>query len=99
MKRIHLPQVDAEVGEAALWYEKERAGLGGAFLDLVKATLAEIEDHPRRYARVFKDVRKVVLSRPFPYKILYYLDEPRDRLVVIAILHDSRHPSAWKRRR
>lgn len=99
MKRVHLPEVDTEIGEAAFWYEKERAGLGEVFLDLVGVTLAEIEAHPRRYARVFKDVRKALLPRPFPYKVLYYLDEPRDQIVVIAVLHDSRDPKTWQRRR
>jgi plasmid stabilization system protein ParE len=36
------------------------------------------------------------LGQRFPFGVFYQVEE--DRVVVIAVLHGSRHPRAWQRR-
>ena len=42
---ILLPEAEAELGEAMLWYEERRAGLGHEFLGCVRRVLVS---HTRR---------------------------------------------------
>lgn len=99
MKRFPLPAVDADVTDAFLWYETQRSGLGEEFLAVVRETLGAIEEHPLRFPVVYGDVRRALTPRPFPYQILYFIDEERERVVILAMLHQARNPEIWKSRR
>ena len=85
-----------ELVEAAGWYELQRAGLGSAFLGEIDRCLASVAEHPSLYATVRGDVRRVV-TRRFPYGLYYRIRA--DRIVVVAVLHGSRDPRVWQRRR
>jgi hypothetical protein len=41
------PQAEAEIREAAAWYEAQRAGLGQEFISAVNSAVARIRKHPR----------------------------------------------------
>ncbi len=99
MRLVYRPEVDREVREAALWYDAKGSGLSGSFLRLVRLTLEKIGRHPDRFPVVYRDIRRVLTPKPFPYKILYFVDEERDRIVVLAILHQARDPQRWAGRR
>lgn len=90
------PVAKAEIDEAYGWYEERRRGLGEEFLGEVGATLAAIEEAPRRYPVVRGHVRRALLYR-FPYSILF-LSHPR-ATVVIACFHARRDPRRWHDRR
>jgi plasmid stabilization system protein ParE len=53
------PAAQADLTEAADWYERQRAGLGAQFLEEVVRTLAHIEANPWGYPKVIDDVRRV----------------------------------------
>jgi plasmid stabilization system protein ParE len=90
------PVARAEIDEAYHWYEERRAGLGEEFLAEVRRVLASVEETPRLYPVIRKDVRRALLRR-FPYSILY-LAEP-EATVVLGCFHGSRDPRRWHRRR
>ena len=48
MKVALRPEAEADLEDAAQWYERQRRGLGGEFLDEVLHTLQAIEDRPRK---------------------------------------------------
>lgn len=89
------PKAQADLDDAAVWYESRRSGLGTEFLDSVQPTLDRISNQPFSYPKVYGEVRRALVSR-FPFGI-YYLSEV-DREVVIAIIHGSRDPATWKNR-
>ena len=89
------PEAEADLEDAARWYEDRRRGLGSEFLDEVLSTLRAIAERPDRYARVEGAIRRAVTAR-FPFGIFYVVEEPGT--VVVAILHSSRDPSRWKGR-
>lgn len=65
-----LPEARTEYGEAAVWYEQQRAGLGANFTARVEAVFNRIAANPKLHAKVYGDVRKAVV-RKFPYIVLY----------------------------
>lgn len=89
------PEAEQDLLEAALWYEANEPGLGGQFLDRVQATLAAIAGQPTAYTAVHDSVRRALVKR-FPFGVFYTIED--DGVVVIAVLHGSRHPRAWRER-
>lgn len=89
------PAAEADIVEAALWYESRALGLGSEFLGLVEAGIDAIRRTPNAFPRVRGDVRRVLLRR-FPFA-LYFLPEP-SAIRVIACLHVRRDPTRWQQR-
>ena len=89
-------EADAEMAEAARWYERNRAELGLEFLAAVDAAVARIEENPRIGSLTpgvdDEDIRRVFVRR-FPYHVVYI--ELPDRLQVLAVAHDRRRPAYW----
>jgi hypothetical protein len=95
MRVIHHPHAEAELVEAARYYDRQVPGLGAEFLDAVDGAVAEILDAPERWPIEEGEVRHFLLER-FPYAIHYRILP--DELRVIAFKHHSRHPDYWRYR-
>jgi plasmid stabilization system protein ParE len=95
MRLVLLPAAEADIADAALWYEQRSPGLGREFLHALDAVLAEIARAPERYPLVHREVRRALLRR-FPYGV-FFLASP-DRTTVIACLHARRDPRVWQER-
>ena len=87
---------EAELNDAAAFYEQVEAGLGYAFLDDVDAALAAIQAHPEANETRYGRIRRRLLVR-FPYALLYSFDGEQVR--ILAIAHQRRRPFYWRRRR
>ena len=81
------PAVDAEIQEAARWYDARCPGLGDQFIDAVRAATRRASRQPLRYAVRFADIRRVVLRR-FPYSVWFFLQG--DRTFVLSVMHNKR---------
>lgn len=92
---IIRPEADAEVAEAAHWYEERRQGLGNEFLSAFAAATSSLRHNPKMYATVAENARRLVLRR-FPYSVIYEIHG--DEVVVLACFHESRDPREWQRR-
>ena len=90
------PEAAADVEDAYLWYEAQRPGLGEEFLESLDSTLRLIEENPKQYQIVHRDIRRVLLRR-FPYCVYYLALE--QGVVVLACLYARRDPRTWKTRR
>lgn len=90
------PEAEQDVAEAALWYEANEPGLGAQFVDQVQAAINTIAEQPNAFTTVHKSIRRALVRR-FPFGVFYQVDN--DGVLVIAVLHGSRHPRAWKERR
>jgi plasmid stabilization system protein ParE len=69
---VFRPEVRQELDEAYRWYEDQQPGLGDDFLDCVDEKINQIQQTPKLYAIVRKDIRRAVIQR-FPYVIYYRL--------------------------
>ncbi len=93
---ISEPPADVDVEAAFEWYENERPGLGLEFLDELRARYNRIADGPLKYQELRGGIRRTLLRR-FPYAVYFAIEG--DIVVVVAVLHASRDPAEWQRRR
>ena len=89
------PEVEGDLLEAAVWYEQQRAGLGNDFLDAAAATLSRISASPFAYSTLYRSTRRALLPR-YPFGVFYQVED--ESIVVLAIIHGSRHPQNWRNR-
>ena len=92
---VVTPRAAEDAGEAALWYNKQRHGLGEDFLLAVEAELNSITRNPNQYAIMRGCYRRAVVQR-FPFGIFYAVEN--DKVIVFAIWHYKRKPFAWRRK-
>ncbi len=94
--KVHLrPEAEADIEDAATWYDRQRNGLGQEFLDDILVVVDTIAENPNIYPVVNKQTRRAVVRR-FPFGIFYRVDE--DSVVILAVMHGNRHPRRWKKR-
>ncbi len=96
MRLIHHPDAQAELIDAARFYEGIELGLGARFLDAVDAAVCIIEKDPQRSRVLEAGVRRCLVSR-FPYSIYYRVGPGEIR--ILAFKHHGRHPDYWRYRR
>ena len=85
----------AEYDTAVAWYDQARPGLGRDFEAEVEAVLVAAAAAPDRYPVADGDVREAPVSG-FPYCVYYRVRS--NKLIVVAVYHQSRDPSGWRGR-
>jgi len=90
------PRVDLDAAAAYQWYENEQPGLGLEFLDQLRATYDRIAAGPFEYQDLRSGIRRALLRR-FPYAVYFAVDG--NLVIVLAVIHASRDPAEWQRRR
>jgi len=94
---IIRPEAEADLTDAAAWYDSREQGLGLELLSEVYSAIARALKNPESFTRVRQDppVRRV-LTRRFPYRV-FFIVRP-DAIIVFALLHAARHDRVWKYR-
>ena len=95
MKLVLDPAANAEMREAALFYEDCREGLGQEFLDAVEQALDQIALHPRVWRVLRGRFRRYLIQR-FPYGVIYAVEG--DVIYVAAVMHVKRKPDYGRAR-
>lgn len=95
MGLIYHPDAEAELIEAAQYYERRIVTLGVRFLDDADRAVSMIMETPQRWKVIEEDVRSYLMPR-FPYAIYYRALS--DRIHILAFKHHSRHPDYWRYR-
>jgi plasmid stabilization system protein ParE len=88
-------EAEAELTEAALFYEDKVVGLGKSLVADIQNAVTFIRFHPDTPPHLGQLLRKFVVKR-FPYSIIYLHDE--QSIFILAIAHDKRRPGYWKSR-
>jgi toxin ParE1/3/4 len=88
-------EADQDLASAASWYEQQRAGLGHEFLDDALSVFRLVAERPLSYPLVHRNTRRALMTR-FPFGIYFRVEQTQ--IVVVAIIHGSRHPHRWKSR-
>ncbi|MCF8142662.1 MAG: type II toxin-antitoxin system RelE/ParE family toxin [Deltaproteobacteria bacterium] len=86
---------DAEMIEAAKFYEERSSNLGFSFLAAVEEAVIQICDNPKAYPLLGDDIRRKLVKR-FPYGVIFA--EEHDRIRIVAIAHLKRRPEYWRYR-
>ena len=92
---IVRPLAEADLEEAASWYDEEQAGLGSRFLSDVDQVFGRIRERPQQFPVVSGDIRRALLHT-FPYAL--YFRETDETIRVLAVLHLRRRPGLWRAR-
>jgi toxin ParE1/3/4 len=94
---IVRPEAEADLTEAALWYDEQETGLGLGLTLEVRAAIRRALEDPLLYLllRERPEVRRI-LPRRFPYRIFFIVRD--DAIVVFAVLHAARHDRHWRER-
>lgn len=91
------PRAKDDLIGAIAYYNDKDPSLGKKFLDLVLNKAALISIYPRLGKKVHKSYRKIVLNK-FPFDLFYVFNAKRHEVLVIAVIHQRRHPDKWLRR-
>jgi plasmid stabilization system protein ParE len=88
--------VDFDLLNAWNWYEDQEEGLGDRFLGAIHATVVRASRWPNAGKPVLRDDTEGIIERKvpadgFPYAVRYRI--LGDRLLVMAVLHQNRHPN------
>lgn len=94
------PEADAELLEAARWYERRRRGLGTKFVAAIAAAVELIQRNPEGGNAVpgvasTLHARRLMLRR-FPYSVVFL--ELETEIRILAFAHHRRHPDYWRAR-
>jgi plasmid stabilization system protein ParE len=89
------PAAQAELDDAASWYDRQKLGLGADLIDEVQKVLDTIVNQPDRYPITSGDIREAAV-RKFPYCVYYRVGQ--SRIAVLAVFHTSRDPAIWQSR-
>jgi toxin ParE1/3/4 len=84
-----------DVEGARAWYDEQRVGLGDEFVEALEQAIELVSTFPDAFPEIANGHRRALLHR-FPYSLYYRVE--RDVIDVLACLHGSRSPEAWRSR-
>lgn len=91
------PDANDDLLSAISWYEAQKKGLSIQFYNEVALAIDIIGSHPHLFAIKRKSIRLMPVKR-FPFSIYYKFELRNKRVIVLAILHQSRNPQIWNDR-
>jgi plasmid stabilization system protein ParE len=83
---------ERELNDAAQYYERQRTGLGAAFIAEVVRSTEAIVEHPEASPIVLGTIRRMLCQR-FPYGLLYTV--AHNELRILAVMNLKRRPGYW----
>lgn len=94
------PAASDDIDQALAYYAAHAPAQRTAFASLLLETLSQIEASPRRFSLLEtnatdREIRRANLQR-FKYLVIY--EVANDSPLVLAVMHASRQPDAWRRR-
>lgn len=88
-------EAEADISEAAIWYERRCIGLGAEFVRSIDACFSLISRQPKIFPVVYRQAR-MGLPRKFPYLVIYR--DTTEFISIVTVMHGNRHPRRWRSR-
>jgi plasmid stabilization system protein ParE len=79
----------------AVWYDRQRTGLGDELLDEVAEAFILSKEFPEAPPSIGGGFRRILLRR-FPFGLIYRIED--GEIVIVAVAHNSRRPRYWRDR-
>lgn len=86
-----------DLDEIFIWYEAQKENLGFEFIKVFQSAIEKLSHYPHYASFTFDDARSMSLKR-FPYEVIYRIDEEKQQVRIIAIIHQHRNPDWFKKR-
>jgi toxin ParE1/3/4 len=97
MYRLFIkPSAEMDAMDAANWYNHKVDGLGNEFLLALEAKINSIKRNPHQFAIIYKNIRRALTER-FPFGLFFIVEN--EAVYVLAIIHTSRSPKTWMKRK
>lgn len=94
---VLLPEAQADIYEAACWYNLQQKALGKRFTADVRKNVIGLCKHPEMVPIRYDQTRCALLDR-FPFMIHFVIDSETKVLVFTAVFHMSRSPEELRKR-
>ena len=89
------PQVEDDLVEASLWYDKKQIGLGDQFLAEYVAAIYRILENPWLFSIAANGLHPCLIKR-FSYIIHFAVED--DQIIVIAVMNAARDDASFTHR-
>lgn len=83
------PNAEADLLEAALWYESKQIGLGVKFTKKVESYFFRIQNNPLHFPLKKGNLREAYIQK-FPYVIIYQIIG--NNIIVFAVFNTHQNP-------
>ncbi len=94
---VNRPAVRTDIIEATDYYKKINPELALQFLFRIREAKAYIARSPLGFQVKYNNVRTLLLKQ-LPYHIHYLIDEPKQVIVIIAIINAYKNPNDYSLR-
>ena len=94
---VYFDDARLDVREAKTWYKEKRDGLEKHFAEAIKTAILKLQQNPLGYAIKYKNIR-IAHPTTFPYGIHFYINDATQQIVVVAVIHNKRHPDTATKR-
>ena len=94
-KFVILADAEAQVSEAAIWYEQRNKASATKFVSAFRSALEKISDNPLLYQTIDNEIRRAPVAG-FPYGLLYAVSD--EEIIVLSCFHGRRNPERWRER-
>ncbi|MCP9775108.1 type II toxin-antitoxin system RelE/ParE family toxin [Cyanobium sp. WAJ14-Wanaka] len=97
MQIVFHPDAREELNRAISHYEDSERRLGYQFAVEIFAAVERIKINPNLWPMLDYEVRRCLVHR-FPYGVIYFVDEKRSTVLILAVMHLHRQPGYWSDR-
>lgn len=94
---VHRPSVRFDIIDATDYYKNINPELAKQFLIRIREAKIYIARSPLNFQVKYNKVRTLLLKQ-FPYHIHYFIDEPKQIIVVLAVIHAYRNLKDYSKR-
>lgn len=88
---VNRPAVRLDIINATDYYRKINPELGKQFLYRLREAKAYIACSPLSFQIKYNQVRTLLLKQ-FPYHIHYLIDDDKQQIIILAVIHAYRNP-------
>ncbi len=90
----YFDEVENDIEVAKLWYYKQSpdTDLEERFANAIKETIFKLQKNPFIYYPLFENIR-IAHPKFFPYGIHFKINEDKNQILIVAILHNKQDKS------
>ena len=94
---VNRPSIASDITNAVDYYKNINPQLAKQFLFRIREAKSYISHTPMGFQLKYKEVRTLLLKQ-FPYHIHYLVDDTKQQIIILAIIHAYKNPEDYSGR-
>ena len=94
---VNAKKVQQDILDIVEYYKDINPKLAKEFIGRMKEASVYVLNEPFSFQIKYKNVRTVLLKQ-FPYHIHYLVNEEKEQIVILAVIHSYRNPQDYSKR-